>query len=157
MQSDTTAYYMITHFLPIGIPRATVAVQNKAVTSHLNRDKDNYSSQYGDLKKSSISKIWKIHHLINTAPTMIGYLCLKTQQASNAAKRQAQLGGQSWYYGRQDYRMTWSGSHSTERGSLLHTRPSPILPLLAHLHLESPHVESVPTYCGLTKTLRMVI
>lgn len=60
MQSDTTAHYMIAHFLPIDIPRATLAVQNKAVPSYLNRDKDNYSSQYRDLKKSSISKIWKI-------------------------------------------------------------------------------------------------
>lgn len=74
MQSDTTAHYMITHFLPIDIPRATLAVQNKAVPSYLNRDKDNYSSQYRDLKKSTISKIWKI----------VQNLCLKTQQASSA-------------------------------------------------------------------------
>lgn len=51
MQSDTTAFNTTAHFLPIGTPRATVAMQNKGVTSHLNRNKDDYSSQYRDLKK----------------------------------------------------------------------------------------------------------
>lgn len=96
MQSDTTAFNTTAHFLPIGIPRATVAMQNKGVTSQLNRNKDDYSSQYRDLKKGWSSEIRKIHHLIVQYSTCYDRLpALENSQASNTVKRQAQLGVQS--------------------------------------------------------------